>query len=50
MGWQKISSGRIYDSSIGHVFIIGGINKDFIVMVFYSKACQKYDPADKRGE
>ena len=50
MFWKKRSSGRRYDSSIGHVFFIGGIPKEFIGMVFYSKACQKCDAADNRGE
>ena len=27
MGWQKRSSGRRYESSIGNTFIIGGISK-----------------------
>ena len=50
MGCQKESYGMIYDSSIGHAFIIGGISKSIIVMVLYSKACQKCDEVDKRVE
>ena len=50
MGWQKISSGRRYDSSRGHAFIIGGRRKGIIIMVLYYKACQKCDDAEKRGE
>ena len=38
MGWQKRSSGRRYDSSSGHVFIIGERSKGVIVIVLYSKA------------
>ena len=47
-GWQKISSGRIYDSSRGHAFIIGARSKGITGMVLYSKACQKFDAAEKR--
>ena len=50
MGWQKISSGRRYYSSSGHAFIIGGISKGIIGIALYSKACQKFDAADKRLE
>ena len=50
MGWQKRSSGRRYESSSQHFFIIGGIYKVVIGMVLYSKACQKCDATDKRGE
>ena len=50
MGWQKRSSGRRYDSSIRHAFIIGGRSKGIIVMVLYSKACRKCDAAKKREE
>ena len=50
MGWQKRSSGRRYDSSSGHAFIIGERRKGIIRMVLYSKACQKCDAEDKRGE
>ena len=45
MGWQKRSSGRRYDSSRGHAFIIGARRKGIIRMVFYSKACCKFDAA-----
>ena len=38
MGWQKRSSGRRYDTSSGHAFIIGGISKGIIGMVLYYKA------------
>ena len=38
MGWQKRSSGRRYDSSSGHAFIIGASSKGIIGMVLYSKA------------
>ena len=50
MGWQKRSSGRRYDSSGGHAFIIGERSKGIIGMVLYSKACQKCDAAEKRRE
>ena len=50
MGWQKRSSGRRYDSSSGHAFIIGARSKGIIRMVLYSKACQKCDTAEKRIE
>ena len=50
MGWQKISSGRIYESSRGHAFIISGIYKRIIGMVLYSNTIQKCDAADKRDE
>ena len=50
MVWQKISSGRRYESSIGHAFIIGGIYKGIIGVVLYSKSCRKLYAAYKRGE
>ena len=50
MGWQKRSSGRRYDSSSGHAFIISGRKKGTIGMVLYSKACRKCDSAEKKGE
>ena len=50
MGWQKRSSGRRYDSSSEHAFIIGGRRKGIIGMVLYSKACRKCDSAEKKGE
>ena len=49
MGWQKRSSGRRYDSSSGHTFIIGTKSKGIIGMVLYSKSCRKCDAAEKRG-
>ena len=45
MGWQNRSSGRRYDYSSGHAFIIGARRKGIIGMVFYSKACRKCDAA-----
>ena len=50
MGWQKRSSVRRYDSSIGHTFIFGARIKGVIIMVLYSKACRKCDSTEKRGE
>ena len=50
MVWHKRSSGRRYDSSNGHAFIIDGIRKGIIGMILYSKACRKCDAAEKRGE
>ena len=50
MGWQKRSSGRIYDSSIEHAFIIGARSKGIIRMVLYSKTCQRCDAAEKIRE
>ena len=50
MGWKKRSSGRRYDSSSGHAFIIGASSKGIIGMVLYSKASRKCDAAYKRGE
>ena len=50
MGRQKRTSGRRYESSSEHSFIICGIYKGVIGMVLYSKACQKCDATDKRGE
>ena len=49
MGWKKRSYGEVYDSSIGHTFIIGGRGKGIIGMVLCSKACQKCDAAENRG-
>ena len=45
MGWQKRSSGRRYDSSSGHAFIVVGRSKGVIGMVLYYKACRKCDAA-----
>ena len=50
MGWQKRSSGKIYDSSSSHAFITSGISKGIIVVVLYSKDFWKCDAADKRRE
>ena len=50
MGWQKISSGRRYDSSSGHSFIIGGIYKGIVDMFLYSKVFQNCGAVDKSGE
>ena len=50
MGWQKRSSGRRYDSSSGHAFIIREKSKGVIRMVLYYKACQKCVAAEKIGE
>ena len=50
MGWQKKPSGKIYDSSIWHAFITGGISKGIIGMVLYYNSCRKCDTAEKRGE
>ena len=50
MGWQKRSSGRRYDSSSGHAFIIGARIKGINEMVLYLKACRKYYAAEKIGE
>ena len=50
MGWQKRSSGRRYDSSSGHAFIIGERSKGIIGVVLYSKACRNWDSAEKRRE
>ena len=38
MGWQKISSGKRYDSSSGHALVIGGRSKGVVRMVLYSNA------------
>ena len=46
MGWQKRSYGRIYDSSSGHAFIMGGRSKGIIGIVLYSKACRKCDATE----
>ena len=50
MVWQKISSGRRYDSSSRHAFIIGARSKGIIGMVLYSKVFQKCDSIENRGE
>ena len=47
---KKRSSGRTYDSSSRHAFIISGRSKGVIGMVLYSKAFRKCDSAVKRGE
>ena len=48
MGWKKRSSGRRYDSSSGHAFIIGGRSKGIIEIVLYFKAFSKCDTTEKR--
>ena len=50
MGWQKRSSGRRYDSSSRHAFIIGGRVKGIIGIFLYSKDCRKCNTAEKIGE
>ena len=50
MVFKKRSSGRIYESSSGHAFIISGISKVSIGTVLYSKARQKRNATDKREE
>ena len=50
MDWQKRLSGRRYDSSSGHAFIIGERSNGIIGMVLYSKACRKCYAAENRGE
>ena len=50
MCWQKRTIGKRYESSSRHAFIFGGISKGIIAMVLYSKAFQKCDDVDKRGE
>ena len=35
MRWQKRSSGRIYDCSSGHAFVISGISKGIIGTIIY---------------
>ena len=48
MGWQKIFSGRRYDSYSDNVFIIRRIPNLIIGMDLYSKACQNCDTKGKR--
>ena len=50
MGWQKRSSGKRYDSSIRHAFIIRVRSKGIIGMVFFSKAFRKSDADENRRE
>ena len=50
MGWQKKSYGSRHESSSGYAFIISGIPKGFIGTIVYSKACQRFDAGDNRGE
>ena len=45
LGWQKRSSGRRYDSSSGHAFIVGGRSKWVVGMVPYSMVFRKCDAA-----
>ena len=49
MGRQN-RSGRIYDSYSSYAFIICGVYKGIIGVVFYSKAWRKCDAANKRGK
>ena len=48
MGWQMRSSGRKYASNSGHGFIVGGLTKQVIGMVVYSKLCRVCLEAEKK--
>ena len=50
MGLQKRLFVRIYESSIWHALIIGGISNGISGYGLYSKALKKCNAADKRGE
>ena len=50
MSWQKRSSGRRYESSSVHAFIVRARSKGIVRMVLCSKACRKCNAAEKRGE
>jgi hypothetical protein len=39
MAWQKRSSGNAYDSTSGHAFMVGALNKKIIGMNVMAKAC-----------
>lgn len=43
MGWQKKSSGKRYDSLLGHRFLIGLHTNQIIGMIVYSKVCSICD-------
>ena len=43
MGWQKRSSGRRYDSTSGHSFLIGLRSQKIIGFIVYSKKCKLCD-------
>ena len=46
MGWQKRSTGKIYDSLSGHAFIIGAITGKVIGYKVKSKSCSKCKTAN----
>ena len=39
MGWNKCSSGHIYNLLLGHRFIIGALTRGIIACVVFSKKC-----------
>ena len=49
MGWQKRSSGRRYDSSSGHMFLIGQLSKKVIGYKCLSVKCRICDFAKNRN-
>lgn len=49
MGWQKRSSGRKYDSSSGHMFLIGQLSRKVIAYKCLSVKCRLCDFATKHN-
>jgi hypothetical protein len=48
MGWQKRSSGRLYDSLSGHCFAIGGETKKIIKVFVATKHCRACEIRKKK--
>ena len=49
MGWQKSSTGRVYDSLSGHGYLIGCRTRNVIAMGVLKKKCSTCGVADRRG-
>ena len=49
MGWQKRSTGKIYDSLSGHAFTIGATTGKVIGFMVKSKSCSKCKTANRLG-
>ena len=48
MAWQKRSSGNAYDSTSGHAFMVGALNKKIIGMIVMAKVCAFCRAWDKK--
>ena len=49
MGWQKRSTGKVYDSLSGHTYIIGALAGNIIRFIVKSKTYSKCKTAKRLG-